>query len=220
MNLILLSLFAFALSVHAMLAPPTLVCTFKTESSLYGCKVDSIRGIHKMYPNFRRVDGDMRSGSVVKFLKSDGVKIETFPGFSSVFGDLEKVIINRAGLKEISSDDLKQFGDKLKVLDLGFNEIEFLEKNLFVHNKNLERINFNDNKVRHVTDGAFNKLTKVEILNFQSNPCYFSDMMGGLQLVSEIQNACKDKFYKRIDDLEKELGQVKNEIATIKRNQG
>lgn len=66
-------------------------------------------------------------------------------------------------------------------------------------------------------NGAFNGLTKVDLIRFHSNPCYFSDMYGGIDIVPEIEAQCKDKFLKRIDDLEEEVQEVKNELAILKR---
>lgn len=139
--LILLLFSIIFITSEAMMMPPTISCDFKRENSLYGCKIQSIQYFHKSFRTIIQIE-NVQSGEIVKFLRSDGVKLSAFPIFTEIFGDLEDVDVKNADLKEISSDDLKQFGVKLRILDLGHNEIEILDKNLFIHSQSKFGENF------------------------------------------------------------------------------
>lgn len=63
------------------------------------------------------------------------------------FKNLELDEIYYGNLKKITKQDLKEFGDKIKNLNLHNNDIEVLEENLFQFNNNLVEIQFSTTKL-------------------------------------------------------------------------
>lgn len=63
---------------------------------------------------------------------------------------------------EITKEDLKQFGENLKELNLAGNLIEIIESNLFEFNPNLEEVSFADNNIRHIESGGLKGLQKLD----------------------------------------------------------
>lgn len=229
---LILTLIAFcSIVVNAMMRQPSVTCLFESDTwtQIYGCSVHGIIVYQFSGKSVQKTNDDAhkhgKNSRDVKFVKSEGKKLKVFPNFSKVFINLEELSLKNAGLKQITKEDLKPYGSKLKNLDLSYNEIEFLEKNLFIYNPNLVEIIFNNNKIRHVMNGAFNNIPKVERLWFEPNPCeiYTSDtpLNGnyGIEFASAIEHQCKDKIFNRIDVLENEMVNLKREIATLKRNQ-
>lgn len=113
-----------------------------------------------------------RTNDDVNNFYSYGRKINYFPREVTKFlKNIETVNLNYAGLKELTKDDLQQFGDKLKTFWVPHNDIKVIEGNLFEYNQNLDWIVFNDNKIKHVEVQAFSHLEKLSIIHLGSNPC-------------------------------------------------
>lgn len=108
----------------------------------------------------------------VKSLWSNNVKINFLPqNITKFFKNLETIQIYNGILKEITKNDLKEFGDNLKNLWLDENEIEVIKFDLFEFNKNLESISFSDNKIKIIEDQAFDRLEYLKEFFLQFNPC-------------------------------------------------
>ena len=90
--------------------------------------------------------------------------------FAEYFPNLEAILWVLAGLKTISSDDLKPF-PKVEILDFISNQIEFLESDLFVHTPNLLEIDFKSNKLQFVAPDLINGLHNLVTANFRHNTC-------------------------------------------------
>lgn len=109
-----------------------------------------------------------------------------------------------ARLKEISSDDLKQFSGNLRHLWLFYNDIEVIEENLFMHNPNLWFIELASNKIAHVDAKVFDNLRNLNTLRLHENPCtksIFSESQAWdnrsavLSIIPKIVSRCQDPKY-------------------------
>lgn len=140
----------------------------------YECKVKSLVISTQSNREVTEVSGAHKSAKVNADVKSFEVEKQTvkfFPQLSKIFSGLEIVKVLNSSLSEVKNSDLKQFGGKLKDLQLPENQIEILQGNLFEFNPNLEWISFSNNKLRQIDDGVFNGLTKLKTLHLRKNPC-------------------------------------------------
>jgi Leucine-rich repeat (LRR) protein len=103
-------------------------------------------------------------------------KIEDLP--EDVFIDLENLEsldLTENYLKELPEKLLENLG-YLRTFSVSDNEIEFISGNLFAKNKNLQRIEFENNKLRTIMV-KFADLPMVEMINLNFNPCVFNVML-------------------------------------------
>jgi Leucine-rich repeat (LRR) protein len=143
---------------------------------------------------------DGKNNEDVKDFSSFDENVKYFPlNLGNFFNNLESVKITRGGLKEISGEDLKQFGEKLKKISLETNEIQKVEKILFENNKNLEIILLGENKIKIIEKEAFGGLEKLTKLSLEDNPCTsdsdraMSDREAVEYLISEVEKKCKSE---------------------------
>lgn len=140
-----------------------------------------------------------KSNSDVKAFYSNGNTVNYFPrGLTKFFKNIEKVQIAYGNLKEISKEDLKEFGDKLKVLIFQSNEIKIIDADLFIFNRNLEHISFAVNNIKQIGSGAFNGLQKLVKLELRENSCIFDsaeimDPSNIAEIIKEVDEKCKIK---------------------------
>jgi Leucine-rich repeat (LRR) protein len=73
-------------------------------------------------------------------------------------------------MKEVSQSDLKAFVG-LKHLDLDYNDITVLKKDLFKFNTELEVIRLRYNKISRIHAGVFDNLSKLQVLTLSTNVC-------------------------------------------------
>jgi hypothetical protein len=154
----------------------TVNCKFSYFNQEYGCDVENIELItSKENRDISQVKSqhlDGKANNDVKWLIFDNKEVKFFPrSLTKFFKNVETVKITNSNLQEITQDDLKEFGKKLKKLCLGGNEIEFIERNLFKYNANLEEISLTSNKIVYIESRVFDDLKKLSNLNFNNNPC-------------------------------------------------
>lgn len=182
----------------------TLDCLYSDHSAEYGyrCQVLNKEFItSKEDREITEVQGDHEEGKNnedVNWFMAFYKKIHFFPrGVTKFFKNIERVEINAADLKEITKDDLKQFGDNLKELWLVDNEIEVIRADLFENNKNLRLISFFNNKINQIDVGAFNGLQSLKSLHLNSNLCTtfensaYGDREKVLKLIKNVEMKCK-----------------------------
>lgn len=143
-------------------------------------------------------------------------KIYYFPkGLQNHFKNLEGIEIHGTGLKEICQEDIKDFS-KLISLYLGWNELEVIEKDLFVHNSNLELIYLSHNKISRIDPSAFDMMMKLRYLDLSSNVCIdmdASDSQSEVQrVIMAVKIQCSDSLTKHVD-----VGDTKNPFMGRKR---
>jgi hypothetical protein len=132
----------------------------------------------------------------VKGFDSSFKTINFFPrGLTKVFKNIDSVWIHKGGLKEISKDDLEQFGEKLTELKLGYNELKVIEGDLFVFTPNLIWLDLKNNKIVHIDSGAFGGLENLGFLFLDDNPCTLTMQTTDADpkpVAREVEKSCKD----------------------------
>lgn len=122
-------------------------------------------------------DSNKSNDDVKQFLwsgnRNENLKVlKTFPkNVKKLFKNVEIIWIEHTNLEEISNEDLKEFGENLKVLGLTFNKIKKIDENLFKFNLNLEEISLQGNQIEKIKPKTFDGLGKLKILNLNKNPC-------------------------------------------------
>ena len=112
----------------------------------------------------------MTDDDVVDFY-SDNKNIQYFPqGLTKHFKNLNRIIINSNGLKDLTQSDLKYY-PKLKTLVLDNNLIEVLHDDLFLYNPELSWISMEANFIIQIFPKAFEGLNMLHTLELNSNFC-------------------------------------------------
>jgi hypothetical protein len=135
----------------------------------------------------------------VKVFHSRGKKVNFIPqSLTKFFKNIDFIAIVSADLREITKNDLKEFGRNLKGLNLSGNKIRVIEGDLFEFNPNLEWIRLTFNSIVHIDSGAFKGLAKLHTLFLVGNPCLINvsnienDRLKVLALIQNVENSCKD----------------------------
>ncbi|KAG5668404.1 hypothetical protein PVAND_016344 [Polypedilum vanderplanki] len=124
-------------------------------------------------------------------------------GLSKIFPNLIAILINYSQMKEIHQKDLEQY-EKLKYIQIWGNDIEYLEKDLFKYNTELEYISFGgNNKINQIYPTIFDHLSKLQQLYLSRNQCIQkdrTDRSGVLELIKEVKILCSTTLF--LDQLE------------------
>lgn len=183
----------------------------------YSCKLKkSTQVTSKHDREIFEVRGQHRKGKsnddVTQFFSYED-EINFLPrGLTKFFKNIEKIFFRHASLQEIKKYDLKEFSDKLKVLDLAYNEIRVIEKIFFKFNRNLMQIDLSFNKIFHIDSGAFRGLEKLQKLDLTSNPCtitkdfVLNDTQAVLKLITKVEKFCNSSEALNYWDIELNLG--------------
>lgn len=131
----------------------------------------------------------------VETLNIENTTFVTFPkNIEKSFPNLKALRIVKAGLKSVSSDDLKPF-PALRVLCLWANELTTLDGNLLINNPSLEFINFGSNHIQHVGPKFFSPMTKLLAAYFEENTCVNSTNQFAIdELKFELAVKCPPSF--------------------------
>lgn len=139
------------------------------------------------------------------------------------FYRLALITIVNSQLSEIHQNDLTPFTN-LKVLRLPSNDLEFIEKDLFVYNPKLEVIILDKNKIQNIHPNVFDHLDVLRYLSFDGNACISDteeDRNGVKNLIENVRDKCGDFDFKKLQNDEKELKLLKNstdsKISELKR---
>lgn len=163
--------------------------------------------------------------------------ISTIPkNIDHFFPNLVVLRWRNTNLKSISADDLKQF-KKLAHLELNNNRITSLESDLFKHTRKLVHIDFNENLIERVGHNLFRGLKSLERIYFHSNPCIdkqaespdeieelkkqlmekCSSGLPAAMLTAREGGECRCTVNKEIDDLQKKLNELSDDIVEIRK---
>lgn len=80
------------------------------------------------------------------------------------------VRVKNSKLQKIKTENFKNY-QYLIYLDVSWNQIKILERNLFSLCQKLQRILLNNNEILFVDSAAFNNLTKLQFLTLENNHC-------------------------------------------------
>lgn len=88
-----------------------------------------------------------------------------FPsGVENFFPNLSTIAIASTGIKSLKNRDLEKF-PKLKILNLKGNQIEELNSNVFELNKNIEKVDLSDNKLKYIGSDIAKNLKVIDLSN-------------------------------------------------------
>ncbi len=124
--------------------------------------------------------------------------INEFPSSQSllrVAPNLTRLSITSSRLSKISRGDLKGL-EKLTILTLSENELEYLPGDLFESTPNLEKIYLDQNKIRSIGEEILKPLKKLKIFDLSRNVNIdgYYNVSGGLtftELENDIREKCK-----------------------------
>lgn len=91
-------------------------------------------------------------------------------GIEKYFGNLIILSVTHSGLKFVTKEDLKAL-KFLKGLYLNNNELTILGSDFFSYNEDLQEINLNDNKLKHIAINVFDSATNLRKLELLRNQC-------------------------------------------------
>lgn len=129
------------------------------------------------------------------------------------FSSIELLQVQNSKLKVITQADLKPFS-KLRVLHLGANHLEALERNLFLYNPDLVRIDFKHQKLKLISYNILDNLIRLALADFQSSGCVDFYAQAGREgigsLKKEIRINCQP-----IDDLISEVKELREKVGNL-----
>lgn len=114
-------------------------------------------------------------------------------GIADNFQNLKVLVIAFTGLKEITHEDLKPLVH-LENLYIDNNQLESLEKKLFVSNPQITTINLSNNRIKHVAPQILEPLTNLQKINFSQNVCVDFDAVDKetiLELIQKLETDCQ-----------------------------
>lgn len=223
-------LIIFCCSSESALQGVALDCKFKFDSDFgYQCDVtNSILIALKKEREILKVSENHKNGKLngdVTSFHSHSQKIKFFPqSLTKFFNNIEYVDVVEAELEEISKEDLRQFGDKLKHLGLDYNKIQFIEGDLFSYNKNLKEIYFHNNKLVYIGNNLVQGLNSLRKISFEANPCttmvdFASEASKIPALMSKVEASCKDENISNLIEIKKlnaEYFRLKEKIKELR----
>jgi hypothetical protein len=203
-------------------------CGFKDSYYGYKCEAKSLHITARDGDRYvKRIYGqnlERKSYDDAKVFYSGYMTVNYFPqNLENVLRGLDTIQIDHANLKEITKSDLRPFGDRLRNLWLGSNDIEIIEADLFLFNPNIEWIFLEYNKIKNVESGAFGRLQKLHNLNFINNPCYSgeaSDKPTVAFLIANIEFKCEQTSFmlqKYHHEILNQMNDMRAEISHLKR---
>lgn len=137
------------------------VCSLKLDGSLN----EAIT--LKIQPKFDN-QNKLKTDSVISLdLKSDPAT-KIFAGIGETFRNLTQLLIVKQSTKFIFRCDFENL-EKLEVLNLNGNQIEFVPENAFWNLTNLKVLNLQGNKIKSFAAQTFENLIKLSQVNFADN---------------------------------------------------
>jgi len=160
--------------------------------------VNNAQNLQVTKPN-EEIDGVVTSYSggndAVRGLFIHSQTLNFFPaGIEKIFINLRAILIGQSKLKRITKANLKPFTE-LKGLWIYHNEIDTLEKDLFMFNTRLTYIYFISNKLQHIDNKILEPLTQLTTAVFSGNPCISIDAETPTkiqELKNQIAQGCQD----------------------------
>lgn len=113
----------------------------------------------------------MTSNDVKGLYLNEIPNVKFFPQkLENIFKNLTFIQVTRAGLEEITQEDLKPFTE-LRRLDLHSNSITVIKNGVFYYSQKITSILLNANKISHIGYNAFDGLNQLIYLDLSSNQC-------------------------------------------------
>lgn len=212
-------IFAFSvLNAEAII----LYCTYKDTEYGYACEAESISITSKSDRFLTETRGKHLEGKTdcdVKYFLTSATSHYLPQNLEVLFPNLDTIWINKANLKDITSEDLKPFGSRLVNFWLTNDYVEVLDGDLFDYTPNIEWAHFHYGSLRHVDKGIFSKLKKLKTLTFKWQPCLYEEIVtektpsGINSLISKLESKCQNAELARSRGQYREL---RKEISLLK----
>lgn len=126
--------------------------------------------------------------------------------------------VTRSSLGKITAESLKNFPE-LRVLDVSYNHIKYLEADLFHGNKELQYLDVSYNLIRIVHSSIFLPVNHIGILNFTANACATGNAKTKDEIkhvLNDIFNLCPYFHYEQPADYQEILKEIKSDIKGMK----
>lgn len=137
----------------------------------------NVRELEVKHPNETVTGISGTLSSVVNYDNITTFKVDSSPqfeylplGIEKFFPNIDKIEITGTGLKILTQDNLKRF-PKLKTLVASYNELEYLDTNVFEFNDVIEEIDLSGNKLKHLPSNSFRVLRNLKKLDLMDNVC-------------------------------------------------
>lgn len=167
--------------------------------------------------------------NVTESVKFKGHRFEIHPkGIGSMFPSLKSISLENGNLFRITKEDLKQFPDAL-ILVYSYNNIQYLETDLFIYNTKIEGAYFTNNKIIQISPKlGLEKLPSFVAFTIDNNMCYdeiyfcepgqdcplkLSNFMKGLL------KACPELETQMLTDIKDEIKSIDKELSDVQSNE-
>jgi hypothetical protein len=194
-------------------------------SEVYECRVENSLTVHSPNQRIEAVSGmhfvNMSNDDVTGVRVSEK-SVHFLPrGLEEFFANLELIYVGKSELREIHAGDLRPFS-KLRNLDLGYNRLEIIERNLFEHNERLEVVVLRGNPLKHVHPTVFDNILRLKYLTVSGcvDERVKDNRNGVLLLVEKMKDRCFDRkiAVDEIERLSEESDGLKINLTTIRDN--
>lgn len=135
----------------------TFTCTVKDSSDITqpNTTITGINTCSKPKGGEKEVEIFYAVAKIIRYIPS---------GFKEFFPNIWGLRLDNTQLKYVTKEDFKQFGTSLKMFTSYLNHIEFLEKDLFIYNTEIEYVNFRLNRIRYIDPAIFDNLKSLNNL--------------------------------------------------------
>lgn len=96
--------------------------------------------------------------------------INFIPDFTPAAKNIIALSATRTRILRLRQRDLKPY-IKLVYLNIAFNALKHLDKDVFIHNLQLKYININSNRITKIHPKIFDNLKSLEMLSLNQNSC-------------------------------------------------
>jgi hypothetical protein len=174
------------------------------------CEVKSFNGHHEVGKSNKDVECLRLEQSTIHYLPS---------GIYKIFPNMKRLFINQCGLKELNSNDFFGLGS-LEKLFVTNNNLKMLPDDLFIHTRQLQEINFNTNKLTHLSsrllDFPDEQLVGAAFLrNTNINTYYWAGDNEGLDSIEELQVVIDSSCWPPPKQLQPKVRTITNEPKKI-----
>ncbi|XP_070489787.1 leucine-rich repeat-containing protein 15-like isoform X2 [Chironomus tepperi] len=172
MNLIGIAVSLISL-VFTQIHTQNVICDFETIENDYICTIVSANITSDTIPlEFLSQHLDGRNDShvtVVKTNSSFSGRISIYhPQFTQQFPNLQVIDLQRLRIMDLSNSSFQQC-DELRKINLHFNELNYLQDNLFDNCIKLVKLILSNNHIQVLTDATFYGLHDLEVMNINLN---------------------------------------------------
>jgi Leucine-rich repeat (LRR) protein len=194
-------------------------------TSLFTCHVNNIKNTEDSDTKVSIINDppetNMMNQIVQGFIIKKSPQLKHMPlELDKCLPNLTAIEISHTELSQIRYDDLKSFTN-LVILRLYANHLRVIESGLFRHNKHLQIVWLNHNKIHYIDEFVFSDLIHLRELNLADNNCRrsFFNGQGGdhiKHLVHQIEAGQCSSFYDNFQLFErtlmKDVGELKDQV--------